>query len=221
MAYKYFGNPEFQNDFLNQGRIYFNSLSYFLTCEDKQRQDRTEHTNLYKPSDGLKVTTVNPQQTLIDERALISTVRRPDRIFVFCTSTEYSKALIERFNASGCVEILDLTEFRKRLQTALDKKIRLGIVKNKTLLSGNIDYYDSESEPGARHACPDKIIMSKPIQPFSIEKEYRFAFAKDKNAFDVNEINYYLAHQAPPYVGQNAHQTLEVGKLTDICRVLI
>ncbi|NBX02476.1 MAG: hypothetical protein EBR02_00130 [Alphaproteobacteria bacterium] len=96
----------------------------------------------------------------------------------------------------------------------------MGTIKNPTLLSGAVDYYSHENVPGTRNSCPDQIIMSKLIAPFFSEKEYRFAFAKDKNAFDVNNLNYLLTHQMQPFVGKHAHQVITVGNLSDICRVV-
>ena len=61
--------------------------------------------------------------------------------------------------------------------------------------------------------------MSKQSHLFSVEKEYRFAFAKDINAFEVNNVDYSMASEVPPFIGQHPHQILRLGDLTDICRV--
>lgn len=220
MIYKYFHNLDFQKIFLERGEVYFNSLSYFLSCEDKNRRDAVEDSSLYRPAEGLEITKAF-SQTFLDPRTLISKVKRPERVFVFCTSTELNDNLYKKFHANACIEISNLEEFNRRLIVALHKKMKLGTVKNGTLLSGAVDYYHHEDEPGIRHACPDQIIMSKIADPFfTIEKEYRFAFAKDKNSFDVNNVDYFLTSQIPPFTGQHTHQIFTLGNLSDICRIV-
>ena len=63
LIYKYFNNTNFRDRFVNLGEVYFNSLSYFLSCEDASRRDNTENANLYKPADGLQITKVDSQIT--------------------------------------------------------------------------------------------------------------------------------------------------------------
>lgn len=195
----------------------FNTLSYFLLCEDEARRDYLEDSNIYRPSDGLQITLTKTQQKLIDPRALISKVKNPHRVFVFCTSTENSDYLYQKFSAKGCVEILDLNEFKKRISRVMKKPIHN--IKSTTLLAGNVSYYNHEQESGTRHACPDQIIMSKLIS-FSQEREFRFAFAKDRNAFDVNNVEYSLSSGIvlSNLVGNGKKLTL--GNLTDIVRVI-
>ena len=219
--YKYFNNVGFRDRFINAGEVYFNSLSYFLSCEDKSRRDNTENANLYKPANGLQITKLHSQQTFTDARTLISTIKNPNRVFVYCTSNELSEVLFKRFSATTCVEIFNLPEFQKRLQKSLKNRARLGIIKNTTLLNGSVDYYNSENEPDTSHAWPDQIIMAKQSNPFSVEKEYRFAFAKDKNAFDVNNVDYSLGAEVQPFMGQHTHQVLHLGNLSDICKVVL
>ena len=218
--FKYFKNSTFQNQFVDLGEVYFNSLSYFLTCEDSARRDITEPLNVYRPDSGLKINITDSEKTLTDQRFLISQIKNPHRVFIFCTSLEFSGHLQKKFDASGCVEIYDLSEFKKRLQKALIYKSRLGLIKNKTLLSDKIQYYEVKNEPKARHACPDQIIMSKPFDDFSDEKEYRFAFSRDKDAFNVNNVQYLLSPQIPLTTWPNSHQVLRLGSLRDICKIV-
>ena len=196
----------------------FNPLSYFLSCEDESRRDYLEDSNIYKPSDGLQITLTRTQQKLTDHRALISKVKNPNSVFVFCTSTENSDYLYKKFSAVGCVEILNLDAFKKRILRVIKKPIHN--IKNQTLLADSVSYYDHEQESGTRHACPDQIIMSK-LTNFSKEKEFRFAFAKAKNAFDVNNVNYSLSHEIVPSNSAGNGKKLTLGGLTDIVRIIL
>jgi hypothetical protein len=87
------------------------------------------------------------------------------------------------------------------------------------LLQGDVDYYKEENEPGVRHACPDKIIMSK-VHRFSDEREYRYAFALDKNAFQVNNVDYSLSNDVTISNTVGRPRILKLGNLLDICKII-
>lgn len=216
-VFKYFGNKQHLESFVNKGEVMFNTLSYFLSCEDQVRRDYLEGSNVYRPPEGLQITLTETRQTLLDTRVFISKINKPHRVFVFCTSTENSDYLYKKFSATGCVEILNLDAFKKRILHEIKKPIHN--IKNKTLLSDAVSYYDSEQEPSARHACPDQIIMSKTL-PFSDEKEYRFSFAKDQNAFDVNNIDYSLSNKVLSSNSIGNGKKLILGELTDIVKII-
>lgn len=216
-VFKYFGQKQHLESFVSKGEVMFNTLSYFLSCEDEARRDYLEDSNIYRPSNGLQITLTKTQQKLTDPRALISKVKNPHRVFVFCTSTENSDYLYQKFSAEGCVEILNLDQFKKRMLHVIKKPIHN--IKNQTLLANAVSYYDHQQEVGTRHACPDQIIMSK-LMNFSEEKEFRFAFAKDKNAFDVNNVDYSLSSGIVPSNLVGNGKKLILGDLTDIVRVI-
>ncbi len=217
-TFKYFSQESYLDGFLKNGEVFFNTLSYFLSCKDPARRDETEDSNIYKPADGLQITLTERQQQLVDHRGLISKVKNAHRIFVFCTSLELSEELSKKFCSVGCVEIFDIEEFKIRLKKRI--KSPAHNIKNKELLSGKVDYYNLAQESDTRHACPDQIIMSK-IEHFSDEKEYRIAFAKDANAFAVNNIDYYLANSPIPSSKEGIPKKLILGNLTDIARVVM
>ena len=100
--FKYFGDNQHLENFLQKGEVFFNTLSYFLSCEDLSRRDISEDANVYMPSKGLEISITATNQKLKDQRGLISRVKRPDRIFVFCTSLELSENLFRKFCAAGC-----------------------------------------------------------------------------------------------------------------------
>jgi hypothetical protein len=218
--YKYFGNKEHLKKFLERGEIYFNSLSFFLSCEDNSRRDETEDTYIYAPKNGLRVNnlTTSSEHTLIGQ--LNSKVKEPNRIFVFCASGDLSKHLYKKFCAQGCVAILDVEEFNRRLHSKIKEARRQGTIENDELLSEFVTYYSPNSEPGTRHACPDQIIMSK-RDIYRDEKEYRFAFADYAGAFEVNNVEYSLAlHPPPPTASTYGSQILQIGSLADICNIV-
>ena len=216
--FKYFSQKQHLDSFLKNGEVLFNTLSYFLSCEDPTRMDELEDSNIYKPTDGLQITLTKSQQQLVDHRGLISKVKNPHRVFVFCASLKLSEKLSSKFCSVGCVEIFDVKEFVGRIKRRIKKPAHN--IKNQELLSGKVDYYNLAQEPGARHACPDQIIMSK-IESFSDENEYRIAFAKDANAFAVNNVNYYLANSPIPSTNVGTPKKLILGDLTDIARVVM
>lgn len=221
MLYKYFQNADFQQEFLEEGVVYFNSLSYFLSCEDISRRDDKEDLSLYRPHAGLEINT-DFGVSFRDPRFFVSRIKKPDSVFVFCTSKACNPDLFKKFNAAGCISILDVNEFEKRLKKALLKKARLGIIKNTTLISGPVSYYNQEDESGTRYACPDQIIMSKLAHPcFMAEEEYRFCFAKDEDAFDVDNLDYMVASGLLAFKGRNGFQKLRLGDLRDICKSCI
>lgn len=214
--FKYFSKHEYAENFISKGEAYFNSLSYFLSCEEVGKRDLYEDANIYKPINGLQITNVSSNVKSVDLRSLISKLKSPHRVFVFCTSTVLNEQLWKKFNSVSCVEITNREKFKQRIAKAIVKPILR--LKNKTLLAGEVEYFNSQDEPGTRHACPDQIVMSK-IDEFSHEKEYRFAFAIDKEAFDVDNVSYSLAYdvESPTYTID--YKVIRLGNLSDICRL--
>jgi len=217
-VFKYFSQKQHLQEFLEDGVVFFNTLSYFLSCEDLARRDVTEDANVYMPADGLDITITTTNQKLKDSRALVSRVKQPDRVFVFCASIELSENLFHKFGAAGCVEIPDVEEFRSRIKRHLIKSAHN--IKNKEILFGKIEYYGFEEVPKARYACPKQIIMSKSSR-FSDEKEYRVAFAKDVGAFDSCNVNYTLAHGLEINEAIGKPKKFILGSLSDIAKVVM
>ncbi len=218
ILYKYFGCDEHMRAFL-KGQVYFNSLSYFITTEDESRRDEGENMNVYEPDGGLKITKITGEKIVLPA-SLISRVRDPQNYFVFCTSKEKSRKLRDNFNAVEIVKIHNLFEFRKRVKRAIVRLRRKCIIKSGRLLEGPVEYYSAEGLPGARHACPDKIIMAK-LDVFEYQKEYRFAFAKRKNAFAVYRVNYSIEDEVLCRGYPKENEVLNLGNLSDICEKVI
>ena len=216
--FKYFSQEKYLDTFLEKGEVFFNTLSYFLSCEDSERRDVTEDANVYMPSNGLEITISATNQKLRDHRGLISRLKRPDRVFVFCTSLDLSEILFKKFGAAGCVEISDVQEFSNRISRYLRKSAHN--IKNREILSAKVEYYGFDEEPGTRHACPDQIIMSKNNR-FSDEKEYRIAFAKDADAFAVDNVNYTLTDALEANAAKGRPKKLILGNLSDIAKRVV
>lgn len=217
--YKYFGEKKHLNSFLEDGEVYFNSLSFFISCEDKSRRDNEEGTCIYRPTGGLLVTNLTTQKTFTLPGQFNSKIKSPDRIFVFCVSNDLSKDLYQKFRAQGCIEILDAEEFKRRLQSQITEAHRQGKLGSDQLMAGPVSYFPLNEEPGTRHACPDQIVMAK-SEDYKDEKEFRFAFSLDAGAFDVNNVEYSLSPSSVPTNSGLASQTFRLGSLVDICKVV-
>lgn len=217
--YKYFDKEDHLQNFIDNGEVMFNQLSYFLYCEDKARRDGAEDSNIFRPENGLEITNLTTRVQFIDKSAFISQIKNPHRVFVFCTSTEYSDYLYKKFNSVGCIRI-DLEKFKNKIRTQL---LHHSVsVKNKIILADKICYYSEDNSHGTRYACPDKIIMSK-LLSFADESEYRFAFAQDKDAFEVNNVNLFIANERAPLseIKKPIGKLLTLGNLSEICQRVI
>ena len=100
-----------------------------------------------------------------------SSVKDPDKLFVFCTSQAFERDLAVKFGCDACVEISDTEKFALRLRGALRPNPR---VKLNTLRHDPVKYYLTDNPPEAVWALPDEIIMQK-REAFADEAEYRFA----------------------------------------------
>ncbi len=58
------------------------------------------------------------------------------------------------------------------------------------------------------------------VMRFSEEKEFRFAFAKDGTAFDVNNVDYFLTDNVPPANVSSKGKKLILGDLSDIVKIV-
>lgn len=214
--YKYLSKSEFVDSFLNEGNVFFQSLSHFTACEETQLRDKLEGTLLYEPLHGLKPNLASGRQISLPG-ALISEVRKTHRIYVFCTSLRCTNNLAQRFKSNWCVEISDLDEFGRRLAWKLRDPVQR--FRNTKLLSGPV-YYGAKTEmPGIDHALPEKIIFRKQ-ETFSIETEYRFAFGLDANAFDAYNVDYSIGEFRVPEVKPSKPRILKIGPLHDICKTV-
>lgn len=218
-VYKYFGNKNHLCAFVENGEVYLNSLSYFISCEDASRRDESEDTYVYRPQAGLQINNLTTGQSFILPVQLNSKIQGADDIYLFCTSTELSESLFKKFGAYGCVEIFDVEAFKNRLNLKIKEFLQQENYGSDQLLDGPVVYYDASNEPETRHACPDQIVMAKP-ERFGEEREYRFAFSKIANTFQVNQVDYTLSSKMPISTTKHGSVLLQLGSLSDICRTV-
>jgi hypothetical protein len=214
--YRYFSSKEFCDEFLFRGKVLFRPRSYFLACEDESRRDSTEASNIFAPEDGLKITKLNYNENLTLDIQLISSIPNPDQVFIYCSSTQFSAALFERFNAVYCIKI-NRKKFECRVKEHLQKNF-----KYKFVYAGKaIDYYDPALPPDTRHADPERIVFSKP-KHFEIESEFRFTFSQNPDAFNVNNVSCVLTnnHSRPTSNIPGNDFFLEIGNVERCCTKL-
>lgn len=214
--YKYFSKQEYAESFMNEGQVFFQSLSHFTACEEVQLRDEQEGSLLYKPSGGLQLNLTSGGQ-VAHHGEFISRAKNAHRIFVFCTSLTCSSQLAQRFKAKFCVEIFDLDEFSRRLQNKMRDPIQR--FKNPLILRSNVQYVSKTTEPGIDHALTEKIIFRKQ-QTFAVEAEYRFAFGLDTNVFDAYNVEYSIGQFNLHAAKLTQPRVIKIGPLSDICTIL-
>jgi hypothetical protein len=198
------------------GEVMFRSLSYFLACEHDERGDDLEGTRSYEPATGLEITKQTGEKVRM-QGSFRSSVREPDKLFIYSTSTLLSANLALKFQADTCVEIADIGTFVARLKTALRRRPR---AKLKTLIHGKVTYYRTENPPEEVWALPDMIVMHKP-QRFADQCEYRFAFSTKADAFEFENVNLTLVQGQPAKLATAAYPAmlLKLGPMSDCCRI--
>ncbi|TAM81960.1 MAG: hypothetical protein EPN47_11205 [Acidobacteria bacterium] len=213
--YKYVPSP-YAGRFVSKGEVLFRALSYFLACEHDERGDNAEGIRIYEPEDGLEITKQTGERLRI-QGSFRSSVKEPNKIFVFSTSLLLSGDLAQKFQADACVEIADVGTFVARLRTALRRRHR---AKLKTLICGEVTYYRNENPPKEVWALPDRIVMHK-AQRFASQREYRFVFSTKTDAYDFENVTLALVRGQQPRlkVGSYPAMLLKLGPMTDCCRI--
>ncbi len=215
-VYKYFSKEEYAESFLNEGRVFFQSLSHFTACEEEQLRDEKEGALFFLPSGGLKLDIASGGQ-INHHGAFISRIKNAHRLFVFCASLTCARHLAQRFKADHCVEISDLDEFSRRLQMKMRDPVHRH--RNTKLLRSEVNYVSETTEPGIDHALTEKIIFRKQSS-FAIESEYRFAFGLDSNAFATYNVEYAIGQFRPTTAKPSKPRILKIGPLFDICKLV-
>jgi len=213
--YKYVPNL-YAERFVSNGEVLFRSLPYFLACEHDERGDDLEGTHAYEPETGLEITKQTGEKLRM-QGSFRSSVKEPDKLFIYSTSTLLSADLARNFQADACVEITDFDTFLARLRSALRRKHR---PKLKTLIYGKVTYYCPETPPKEVWALPDRIVMHKP-QRFADQCEYRFAISNRADTFDFENVNVALVQGQQSRLKLDSYPTmlLKLGPMSDCCRI--
>jgi len=213
--YKYISSP-YAERLVSNGEVLFRSLSYFLGCEHDERGDDMEGTRVYEPETGLEITKQTGEKLKV-QGSFRSSVKEPNKLFIYSTSTLLSADLALKFQADACVEITDFDTFLARLRTALRRKHR---PKLKTLIYGKVAYYRTENPPEEVWALPNRIVMHKPKR-FADQCEYRFAFSTRADAFDFENVNVALVQGQQARLKLDSYPTmlLKLGPMSDCCRI--
>ncbi len=208
---------EYAEPLVANGEVMFRSLSYFLACEHDERGDDLEGTHNYEPATGLEITKQTGEKIRM-QGSFRSSVKEPDKLFIYSTSTLLSEGLALKFQADACVEITDIGKFVVRLKAALRRKPH---AKLRTLIYGEVKYYGIENPPEEVWALPDLIVMHKPKR-FADQCEYRFVFSTKADAFKFENINLTLV-QGPAArlpIATYPAMLLKLGPMNDCCRIL-
>ncbi|MFH1743516.1 MAG: hypothetical protein ABIH23_31310 [bacterium] len=214
--YKYLQH-QYAKRFVVNGEVLFRSLSFFLACEHDERGDDLEGTRTYEPATGLEITKQTGEK-LGWQGSFRSSVKEPDKLFIFSTSTLLSADLALKFQDDACVEIADVGKFVDRLRTALRRKPR---AKVETLIHGPVTYYRTENPPEEVWALPERIVMHKP-ERFADQCEYRFAFSTRADAFEFENVNVTLVRGQPARHLPGSYpedMLLKLGLMSDCCRI--
>ena len=164
---------EYVADLLD-GAILFRNLVYFITVEADPRTDVYEGRHVDAPD--------HPVLLLLEDGREISgqlefhnTVRYPERIFCFCTSTHQTPGIIKFGNA--CIRIHDPIEFKKRLTAALARRHQLSRLERPFLTARPVDYYATMEAAPVDITNPKQLPFLKRTT-YIDEAEFRFVFAK-------------------------------------------
>jgi len=187
--YKYMTELQWAESLVNEGEVFFNSLSYFKNYEDGQiRGDKLEGERLYEKPEGIEITVVSDNNRRLSA-SKVQFSANIDNFFVYCLSTELSQELMNRFNAAACIEILNPKKFISKIRKVLQLSV----------LAGEISYYLPTDEPGIEWQ-QERIVLSK-TKTFDWQKEYRLAFSQ------------------PQQETIAANRSIKLGNLSKICRV--
>ena len=212
--FRYFDKSDYAESFLD-GKIFFNSLSYFIGFEDGEvRGDPDEGTRVHAPSQGLVINNLTQGTTFTINDGVFKSSAKQNEIYVFCMSKSLKRTLWQEFNATCCVEIRAKKQFLQMVRNAVE------IGKN-NFYACPVTYYDALSPPKHLWALPQSVCMSK-LLGFKRQDEYRMAFGK-REIFDPNNVDLRLTSTASSrseaLEEPISNRTIDIGSIKDICKV--
>ena len=147
--FKYYADSKWGEEFLD-GRFRFWSLAYFRDLEEKGvRGDANEGTATFQPEDGLQINYISQGESFILLSRKFTSTARCDEIFVFCTSRVLSAPLWNEFGSVMCVEITNIPDFCRRVESHLPANAQFPGVPGQEHIGHRVEYYDASDEPGA------------------------------------------------------------------------
>ncbi|NJO37164.1 MAG: hypothetical protein HC871_05495 [Rhizobiales bacterium] len=208
--------PEVFADSLLDGTILFRNLIYFKRLEHGPRVDLFEGIHSDAPDHDVKLTDVKTGRSISGRYAFHNTSKKPEHIFVFCTSMACGDALT-KFGET-CVRINDVQEFTRRIQRALASKKTLLRLEKPVLLANPITYYRPNT------AAPPHIDVKNPRHlPFvkrhdyADEQEFRFVFAR-RGGYELKEriVTRHYSELNDIAGRKEAEHRLRIGQIRDI-----
>ena len=212
--FRYFDKSDYAESFLD-GKIFFNSLSYFAGFEDGEvRGDPDEGTRVHAPTQGLLINNLTQGTTFTITDGVFKSSAKQNEIYVFCMSKSLKQALWQEFNATCCVEIRIKKQFLQKARDAVE-------VKKNNFYAGPVTYYAASSPLKHLWTLPESVCMSK-LAGFKRQDEYRIAFGKTE-IFDPNNVDPKLTTTASLHGEVLAERTsnciVDIGNIRDICKV--
>ena len=182
--YKYVTEERFASALIEQGQVYMQTLAAFRAYEDSDvRQDRHDGRLQFEPSEGLKLTPNNGQNTLLPMGWKLASSPKPDDLYVYCLSTIRSEKLAERFQSPFCVEIFNPMTLMGRIKRKVAMRSQLA---RGQVFHGPIEYRQKNTPPIVKWAFPEQVAFIKP-PAWQWQSEYRVVVGR-KGAFEVENV---------------------------------
>ncbi len=214
--YYRFSSEESAKHFINEGQIYFNSLSYYKNYYGeniaiKDEKEGSIENNI--PTQNIEITfneyTFLKKDIASDNIIVKNALREPENFFIFCLSNRYDEILYEKFEADTCVEIEDIEEFSNRIRKVLPDNYKLNF--------NDVEYYDIKNIK-----LPDKPLCLYKNKDYEYQSESRFwiyipylSNSKCKaNGFNIGQFENMITHLKFQCL------ELKIGKLDDICKII-
>lgn len=218
MCRKYyrFSSKKSCEKFINEGVIYFNSLSYYKNYKGenyaiKDEKEGSIENNISKNNHEITFDgyTFKPEDIASETINIKNELREPENFFIFCLANKFNNNLYEEFEADACVEIKDIKEFSNRIKKILPDNYKLNF--------DDVEYYDNEKPKTA-------------TKPLCLYKEIAYAYQNESrfyiyipylenskcnaNACNIGQIDNFIVYLK--------FQCLElrIGDLSDICHII-
>ena len=144
----------------------------------------------------------------------------PIEILVFCLSRSLTDRLRDSFNATVCVEILDVKKFCARIEAALPSNATFPGKPGGTRIGQRVEYYKETDDCNPRWALPDLIAAARQ-RSYSWQDEYRLVFSL-ADALGFEKADTRLVRDGgddPQKPAEHRQYLLKTRSLRDICKL--